>query len=118
MNNMHDHLREIERHENKPQEMVLMRFFQSNLKDPKLERPTGELVIIDSISDKPRPLVHASELAKERIKHEIAESKDNIFKKGFYVDVFVDTAAGKIAAYKLINFHQVIDLPDDAAGAI
>jgi hypothetical protein len=90
-----------------------MRFFQSNLKDAELQKPSGEQVIIQAIDPRPRPLVYASELAKERIKHETVESEANIFKKGFYVDLVVDMAGDRVAAYKVTNFHQVIDLPGE-----
>lgn len=109
---MREHLRLIEHHEDLSKPMVLMTFFQSNLKDVDLQSRSGEQVIIQSISPKPRPLIYASDMAKARIKHEISESEGNIYKKGFYVDVVVDMTGEKIAAYKVTNFHQVIDLPD------
>ncbi len=110
--NMREHVRIIEHHEDHNKRMVLMRFFQSNLKDAELQRPSGEQVIIQAIDHRPRPLVYASEMAKDRIKHEISESEANIFKKGFYVDVLVDMVGDRVAAYKVTNFHEVIDLPD------
>ncbi|MGB5091678.1 MAG: hypothetical protein WBN97_00005, partial [Parvibaculum sp.] len=97
--NMREHLRMIEHHEDTPKVMVLMKFFQSNLKNADLEKRSGEQVIIPSVSEKPRPLVYASENAKSRIKHEIADSEGNIYKKGFYVDVMVDMDGSRIAAY-------------------
>jgi hypothetical protein len=110
--NMRDHIRLIEHHEDESRMMVLMRFFQSNLKDSELQRRSGEQVIIQSIDIHPRPLVYASEMAKDRIKHEIMESEGNIYKKGFYVDVIIDMVGERVAAYKVTNFHQVVDLPD------
>jgi hypothetical protein len=59
------------------------------------------------------PLVYASDLAEQRIKHEIAEAENNVFKKGFIVDVNVQTKGGRPVAYRVTNLHQVIDLPDD-----
>lgn len=111
--NMREHIRLIEHHEDLTKKMVLMRFFQSNIKDAQLQKPSGEQVIIQSIDPRPRPLVYASELAKERIKHETIDSEANIFKKGFYVDVLVDMAGDRVAAYKVTNFHEVIDLPEE-----
>ncbi len=113
LENMREHLRMIEHHEDTPRPMVLMKFFQSNLKSADLEKRSGEQVIVPSVSDKPRPLVYASENARARIKHEIADSVGNIYKKGFYVDVLVDMDGSRIAAYKVTNFHDVIDLPED-----
>lgn len=111
--NMRSHVRLLEHHEDTAQSMVLMTFYQSNLKDSDLQKRSGEQVVIQSISDKPRPLVYASELAKAHIKHEIAESEGNIYKKGFYVDVIVDRTGERIAAYKVTALHEIIDLPDD-----
>jgi hypothetical protein len=55
---------------------------------------------------------YASELAEQRIKHEIAEADENVFRKGFVVDVNVEMRAGRPVAYRVTNLHQVIDLPN------
>ncbi len=47
------------------------------------------------------------------MKHEITEADENIFKKGFMVDVNVETKGGRPVAYRVTNLHQVIDLPED-----
>lgn len=91
---------------------VLMVFFQSNTKIPDFAVKSGEHVIIDEISKLPRPVVYISELARQKIKDVILHSDENIFKKGFYVDVIVDRYNGKVAAYKVTNLVQIIDLPD------
>jgi predicted nucleic acid-binding Zn ribbon protein len=59
------------------------------------------------------PLIYASDLAEQRIKHEISEADDNVFRKGFIVDVNVETRGGRPVAYRIANLHQVIELPDD-----
>jgi hypothetical protein len=92
---------------------VLMVFTQTNTKAAPLEKRTSERVIIEAVSPKDRPLIYASNLAEQQIKHEIVEADDNVFKKGFVVDVAVEMHGDRIAAYKLINLHQVIDLADD-----
>lgn len=58
------------------------------------------------------PLVYGSELAEERIKHEIREADENVYKKGFIVDVNVKSTGGRPVAYAITNIHQIIDLPD------
>jgi hypothetical protein len=73
---------------------------------------SGEPVQIEDISEKELPLIYASDLAEQRIKHEILEVEDNVFKKGFVVDVNVETRGGRPVAYRATNLHQVIDLPD------
>ena len=92
---------------------VLMIFTQTNTKAAPLEKRTSERVIIEAVSPKDRPLIYASDVAEHQIKHEIVEADDNVFKKGFIVDVAVEMHGDRIAAYKLINLHQVIDLADD-----
>lgn len=44
-------------------------------------------------------------------KHEIREADENVYKKGFVVDVNVRSAGGKPAAYAVTHVRQVIDLP-------
>jgi len=58
-------------------------------------------------------LIYASDLAEQRITHEITEADDNVYKKGLVVDVNVEMRAGKPVAYRVTNFHDIIDLPDD-----
>jgi hypothetical protein len=91
---------------------VLMVFYQSNIKDTTLGVRTGERVLIEDISPDDRPLIYASKLAEEQIKHEIREAEDNVYKKGFIVDVNVELRRGKPIGYRVTNLHQVIDLPD------
>lgn len=90
----------------------LMVFVQSNTKKAEPGKRTSERVMIEEISEKDLPLVYGSQLAEERIKHEITEADDNIYKKGFIVDVNVQTRNGKPAAYAVTHVHQVFDLPE------
>lgn len=107
-----EHKRELDARTSADYERVLMTFTQANIKDIKLGKRTGERVKIESLSDRDLGLIYASNLAEERIKHEIREAEDNSFKKGFIVDVNIDLKDGKPAAYRVTNFHNVIDLPD------
>ena len=90
-----------------------MSFTRSDVGEAKVGKSTGERVMIEELHKKPLALTYASELAEERIKHEIREADDNVFKKGFMVDVNVKTVKGKPAAYAVVEVHDVIDLPDD-----
>lgn len=92
---------------------VLMIFTQSNIKDAPNGKRSGERVVIEEISKRDLAIMYASDLAKERIKHEVREEDDNIFKKGFVVDVLVVSRNEKPVAYKILEVHDVIDLPDD-----
>lgn len=92
---------------------VLMAFTRSDVGEAKVGKNTGERVVIEELHKKPLALTYASELAEERIKHEIREADENVFKKGFMVDVNVKTVRGKPAAYAVVEVHDVFDLPDD-----
>lgn len=91
---------------------VLMRFTRSDIADVTVGKPSGERIKIEEISDRSLPLVYGSELAEERIKHEIREADENVYKKGFIVDVNVKSTGGRPLAYAIIDVHQIIELPD------
>lgn len=100
---------QLERKNEADYKHALMVFRQANVKDLPVERRTGEWVLIGEISDKELPLIYASDLAEQRIKHEIREAEDNLFKKGFVVDVNVQTKDGRPVAYRVTHLHQVIE---------
>jgi len=89
---------------------VLLVFKRSDVGDAGVGVRSGERVIIESISDQDRPLIYASNLAEERIKDQMRNTKENIYHKGFVVDVNVETRGGKAIAYRVTNVHQIIDL--------
>lgn len=103
----------LEKKEHVDHSRVLMRFTRSDIGDVNVGKPSGERVMIEEISSKPLALIYASELAEDRIKHEIREADENVYKKGFVVDVNVRVSGGKPVGYAVTNVHQVIDLPDD-----
>lgn len=91
---------------------VLMIFTRSDVGDAPLGRKSGERVFIQDISDKSLAITYGSELAEQRIKHEIRESDENIYKKGFNVDVKVQTKGTRPVAYSIMHVHDVIELPE------
>jgi len=95
-------------------ERVLMVFTRSDVGKAQLGKRSGERVLIEEVHGKALALMYASELAEERIKHEIREAEDNIYKKGFVVDVNVRMVGGKPSVFAVTNVHEIIDLPDDA----
>lgn len=106
------HVLELEHKTASDHERVLMVFVQSNIKDAELGKRSGERVIIESILDRDLPVIYASDLAEQRSKHEIREADENVFKRGFVVDVNVELRNSKPVAYRVTHCHQVIDLPD------
>ncbi|VAW20515.1 hypothetical protein MNBD_ALPHA12-698 [hydrothermal vent metagenome] len=103
----------LDKKESVDHERVLMVFTRSDIHDAKIGKGSGDRVVIEELSDKPLALTFASDLAQKRIKHEIREADDNLFKKGFVVDVNVQLAKGNPVAYSVKTLHQVIDLPSD-----
>lgn len=94
-------------------ERVLMLFTRSDVGKATVGKRSGERVFIEEVHGKALALMYVSELAEERIKHEIREAEDNIYKKGFVVDVNVRMVGGKPSVYAVTNLHEIIDLPDD-----
>jgi len=90
-----------------------MTFTRSDIRMSASGKRSGELVRISAISERSLPLVYASKIAEQEIKHEISEAEDNVYKKGFVVDVNVELRGDKPLAYRITNLHQVIDLPDE-----
>ncbi|MCF6233334.1 MAG: hypothetical protein L3J36_09605 [Rhodobacteraceae bacterium] len=94
-------------------ERVLMVFTRSDVGDAPLGKRSGERVLIQEISEKTLAITYGSKLAEDRIKHEIRESDENIYKKGFNVDVKVQRTGIRAVAYSIMHVHDVIDLPDE-----
>ena len=108
-----EHKRELDHTARADKDRVLMVFTRSDVRSAALGKRSGEHVVIEAISDKSLPLIYASDLAEQQIKHEIAEAADNVYKKGFSVDVNVESRGGRPVAYSVTNLHRVIDLPDE-----
>jgi hypothetical protein len=111
--NVEIHRHEIENASGDNHERVLMTFTRSDVRTTAVGKRSGEQVRIETISDRSVPIIYASELAERAIKYEITEAEDNVYKKGFVVDVNLELRQGRLAAYRITNLHQVIDLPDD-----
>ena len=112
--NVDEHRRDLERKSAADHPRVLMRFTRGDIGKAKIGKRSGELVRIESVGGwKSLPLIYASDLAEQRIKHEIAEAEENVFKKGFVVDVNVELSGGKAVAYRVTDLHQVIDVSDE-----
>lgn len=91
----------------------LMVFWQSNLKEVEQGRRSAEKVIIEDITKTPLAIVYDSELAQEKIKHEIRDGSRNLYKLGFYISGRVERLNDRPVAYRISEVHEIIDLPDD-----
>ncbi len=49
-------------------------------------------------------------MTEKRIKHEIAEADENVFKRGFVVDINVQLHGGRPVAYRVKHLHSIIDI--------
>lgn len=107
------HRHEIDLPAFETKENVLMVFWQSNLKDAQTGKRTGERAIIEEVTSKPLAVVYETDLAGERIKHEIEEGSRNLYKRGFLVDCYVQRLQGRPVAYRITNVREVFDLPED-----
>lgn len=113
--NAGDHLRIMQATANATHTRVTMIFVQSNSKASKSSaKRTGDRVIIDRIAPgRDVALSYASDLAEQAIKHQIREAEDNIYHKGFDVDVIAELRNGKPITYRVTHLHGVFDLPRD-----
>ena len=71
-----------------------------------METDKGNMAVIDAISKNKMAVVFETDELKEMILH----SDSNPTKKAYLVDVVLLTVNGKIAAYKVMPLHDVIDL--------
>jgi hypothetical protein len=103
---------ELEKPTQEPHERVLMVFTRSDVHSASLGKPSGEKVLIEEISEKSISLTYGSDLAEQKLKHEIREADENVYKKGFIVDVHTKMVRGKPVAYAVTHVHDVIDIEE------
>lgn len=108
--NILEHRAELERTTDADHKRVLMTFTRTNVAHAKTGQRSGDRVQISAIHKRALPIVYASTLAEERIRHEIAEADENVYKKAFDVDVNVEERDGKPIAYRIVAVHDVIDI--------
>lgn len=90
----------------RPDEEVYARQLMTIYQVRKGTGSTGNKGIIESISDRKLGLVFDT----DELENEILHSEQNPTLKGYVVDVIVQTAQGRPAAYKIMALHDVIDL--------
>ena len=94
-------------------ERVLMVFTRTDVGDVAVGKRSGERVVIGQISNKHLAIMYSSKLAEGRIKYEIREADENVYKKGFVVDVRTLLVRGRPSVYAITALHSVMDLPED-----
>ena len=104
--------RHLDKTEGVDHERVLMIFTRADVGNARIDRKSGEMVVIEEVSDRELSLIYQSKSAEDRIKWEI-RAGDSVFRKGFVVDANVRTRGGSPVAFAVVNVHDVIDLPDD-----
>jgi hypothetical protein len=93
---------------------VLLRFVRPSAETSKPGRKGGERAVIEKISPSARAVVYASDLAEQRMKHELRTAEGNVFRLLFDVDVNVEVgASGKPLAYRVTAIHAVLDDEDE-----
>ncbi|MBB3610976.1 hypothetical protein [Rhizobium sp. BK602] len=112
LQNIDDRRKALSKPEHDGNERVLMVFTRTDVNDADVGKPSGERVRIEEVSDRSLSLMYGSEVAEARIKQEIRDADENVYKKGFVVDVIVKLRNGKPVAYSITNVHDVLDLPD------
>lgn len=108
-----EHRKEIEHTSAADHQRVLMTFVRTTITSAKAGKRSGEMVKIEAVHPKALPVVYASELAEQRVRHEIADADENVYKKGFDVDVNVEIRSGRPVAFRVTQVHAVFDLPDE-----
>lgn len=91
---------------------VLMRFTRTDVHDATVNKKSGERVIIKDISSSEKPVIFASEMVEQEIREYIRDSDENVYKRGFVVDVFIQYSGERIIAYSVAALHSVIDIDD------
>lgn len=108
-----NHILEIENLDSAEYNRVVMTFKRTDKGDVELGKRSGERVFIEKISERDLPLIYASAVAEQRIKHEILDAQGNAYFKAFVVDVNLETRRGKPIAYRVTNVHQVFEISPD-----
>ena len=105
-----DHRQELQAIDSADHERVLMTFKRSDIRDAGIGARSGERVVIEQISERDLALIYGSRLAEEQIKDQMRNTDENIYHKGFVVDVNVTTKGGDPVAYSIKHVHQIINL--------
>jgi len=109
-----EHRIELEKKVGATYQRVLLRFVRPSVEFGKPGKKGGERGIIEAIHKKAMSILYASDLAEQRVRHELMAVDGNVFRKYFDVDVNVElSAGGRPIAYRITHLHDVVDGPDE-----
>lgn len=108
--NVEDRRKALTKPSSSPRRRVLMIFTRTDVHDAAVNKRSGERVRIGEISDRDLPVMYASEVAEREIREQIREADENVYKRGFVVDVMIQMVGDATAAYAVTAFHNVIGL--------
>jgi hypothetical protein len=98
---------EIENREFGFHSRVAMVFERTDTHSANPGKKSGDMVRIEALSDKRLNLIYSSDLTESEIKKEIRDSDENVYKKVFIVDVYIETINDRPIAYRVANLHDV-----------
>ncbi|WP_306087736.1 hypothetical protein [Qipengyuania flava] len=110
---INDHIAELSLNTDEAPERVLMQFVRPSVEMSKPGKSGGERGVVESIAKRALPVLYASTLAEERLRHEKMQLEGNVFRALFQVSACVErNSSGRAVAYKITDVHAV--LPDGA----
>lgn len=95
-----------------PRSRVLMVYTRTDVHKASINKKSGERVVIRDLSEKDRPVIYASEMVENEMREIIREADENVYKKGFVVDVMEQMEGDKVVAYAVTSLHSVIEFDD------
>ena len=110
---INEHKAELDATEGAEHNRVMMRFVRPSIEKVSSHKRTGERALIEAIYPKPLAVLYASDMARERIQHELKDSAVNPFNLLFDVDVNVEISRGNPVAYRIVDMHDVASAPDE-----
>lgn len=113
LNHIHERQALLAKPQTQPHRRVLLRFTRTDVHDATVNKKSGERVLVPEISPKEKPVMFASEMVEQEIREIIREADENVYKRGFVVDVITQMSGDRLLAYSISAFHSVIELSDD-----
>ena len=109
-----EHRQELEKKTDENQERVLLRFVRPSVEAGKPGKKGGERGVIESLAKRALPVLYASTLAEERMRHEKMQLEGNVFRALFDVSVSVEMSAkARPVAYRITAVHSVLEDDDE-----